>query len=245
MPAHKPHSPSYSLNDLVLVMASVEFVLTMAAAVLMRYHNGIVNDIICVFGIALNARGSIVEWIDGRKQKERLHKMLRERGARWTTNSSGNASSAQIPVIRPVDVTATRKSQDRYPNVDQNVIVAGPTTTMNTNTHSSVHIHSTYSLASLSASNESPVSSQTEKSRAGIQNQKLIQYTKGDGVEMDMKQFAAALTQEHMEINTVPLTRYLRSTVVPPPLDASLPAEVKGKNEEVIAIRPAIVGTGE
>ncbi|KAF9063152.1 hypothetical protein BDP27DRAFT_1335475 [Rhodocollybia butyracea] len=52
----KPQPP-YSLNDLILAIAFVEFILSMAAAVLVRYHNGTVNDIICVFGIAAMVPG--------------------------------------------------------------------------------------------------------------------------------------------------------------------------------------------
>jgi hypothetical protein len=54
MPAHtnEPQSSSYSLNDLILAISFLEFVLSMAAAVLVRYHNGTVNDIVCVLGIA-------------------------------------------------------------------------------------------------------------------------------------------------------------------------------------------------
>ncbi|KAF9063171.1 hypothetical protein BDP27DRAFT_1335501 [Rhodocollybia butyracea] len=229
MPAHKPHSPSYSLNDLVLVMAFVEFVLSMAAAVLMRYHNGIVNDIICVFGIAamiclpLDARGSV-----------RLHEKLREREVRWATSSSGNPS-------RPVDVATTRKGQDGHPSVDQNVIAADPMTTTNTNTPSSIHIHSTYSSTSFSASNESQVSSQVEKSKARRQNQASVPVTRGNSVELYIQQLALALTQEKMKTNAVSLSRYIRRSTVPPLSDASLPAEIKGKNEEPVALRPVVV----
>ncbi|KAF9063153.1 hypothetical protein BDP27DRAFT_1368220 [Rhodocollybia butyracea] len=235
MPVHKPKSRSYSLNDLVLAMAFVEFMLSMAAAVLMRYHNGTVNDIICVFGIAAVVPGLLHAYLWGLEE----NKKAAARDVRWATKSSGNPSSAQMSVPGPIDGVAARNKKDGQANVHQG---ANLLATTNTNTPST-HKHSTYSLASLSASNESPVSSQIEKSRAGSQNQKLIRYTKGDGVEMDMKQFAA-LTQENMETNTVPFTSYLRSTIVSPPLDASLPAEVKGKNEELVAIRPAIVGTG-
>ncbi|KAF9066248.1 hypothetical protein BDP27DRAFT_1404468 [Rhodocollybia butyracea] len=49
MPIQNHPQPPYSLNDLILAIIFVEFVLSMAAAVLVRYHNGTVNDIICVF----------------------------------------------------------------------------------------------------------------------------------------------------------------------------------------------------
>ncbi|KAF9069730.1 hypothetical protein BDP27DRAFT_1420638 [Rhodocollybia butyracea] len=62
--AHKPQSSPYSLNDLILAIAFIEFILSMIAVVLMRYRNGTVNDIIYVIGIAVMVPGLFTGPID-------------------------------------------------------------------------------------------------------------------------------------------------------------------------------------
>jgi len=57
MPANNPHLPVYSLKDLILVGAFVNFVLGMTAAVLMRHHNGTVNDTVWVIGLVVMVQG--------------------------------------------------------------------------------------------------------------------------------------------------------------------------------------------
>ncbi|KAF9063157.1 hypothetical protein BDP27DRAFT_1368223 [Rhodocollybia butyracea] len=144
MPAHKPHSPSYSLDDLVLVLVFVEFVLSMAAAVL------------CVITMAY-CSGIRVIW-------SRLTTESKKNGCtRCCVNevSDGRQTVVETRVWRKCLLLG----KDGQANVDQGVIAANPLEMTDTNTPSSIHKHSMYS----SASNESPASSEIANLKARSQ----------------------------------------------------------------------------
>ncbi|KAF9069731.1 hypothetical protein BDP27DRAFT_1363084 [Rhodocollybia butyracea] len=243
MSTHQPHSPSYSLKDLVLVGSFVKFVIGMTAAILMQQRNGTVNgtvndavnDALCALAVVVVVQGflgSVVNWVDSRRKEERLHETLQERDALWAASSSGSTSSAQLSITGPVDVVAAGNGQDGQADIDRSVTAPSPSATTSMITPSPTLIPST----SLPASGEPLHLSQVENPG---QNQRSIQIIKRNVVQLEMQQLTPTSTQTSIMIIIATSSTSStdgRSSIFPPAPGVSIFSERKGMNEEPITI---------
>ncbi|KAF9031333.1 hypothetical protein BDP27DRAFT_1436129 [Rhodocollybia butyracea] len=223
MPAH----PSvFSLKELILVGAFVKFVLSMVTAVLMRHHNGAVNDRLWTIGVVVMAQqflSSVVEWIDVRNQENRLHDMMKKRSTLLGMNSGGNMNSAQISSTGLITVAATRNGQLGQDG-QTNGVVFNPWAMINKNTPSPTLIPSTCSSASLSSSDELSLLSQNKglKARSRLGNEG----SKADGAELEMQRLRPVLTERNINVA---------------PLAAGVLLEAKGTSKALVAIEPHMI----
>ncbi|KAF9063175.1 hypothetical protein BDP27DRAFT_1427139 [Rhodocollybia butyracea] len=221
--------PSYSLQDLVLVVAFVQFVLGMTAAVLTRHQNGTMSNTSWVIvALTMVFLGFVAGWVASRAQENRLHEVSREQVASITTNGNGNTSAMQMALAGSVNVATTRYDQDGQTNIDQSGM--GSDTSSSTSTLSPTRTNSIRGSTTLPVSDESLLPSQASESESEGQKQESFPVHTGEDVEPGMP----ALTDERVP---APLTTgtYDPTTTLSAP-GASLLAEVKGRSGESVTM---------
>jgi len=189
--------------------------------------------------LPLHARGSVADWVDSRRREIWLHEILQERDApEAATNGCGNTSSVQTSNTGPIYIAANINGQDGQAAIDESVVLTNPLTATNTNTPTSTLIHSTYSSASMLASDELSLPSQTVSFEEKDRNQASARISEGDGVGLEMQQLTPALIHGNMAINIAPLATDTRNSEFLSAPGASLPAEANGIDEKLVEIYP-------